>query len=255
MMYTLSVRRGRWAVLLCAGLLGSCQSEVRGTFTLRFQSPQAAEAALTVEVAIRRGRCAQPGERLHHDRFFAAEQGMLPPSLQEGRYNIWAEARTAGCIPIAVGCVDVELPDDADVELTMIDQSMPVFDQVSTEACEQWLARRRVLNDAPPDPLPPPITVPDPLPMPMPMVDAGAQDAGTVDAGPGMSTSEVSGDVVMSVPDGGEPAAVTMGEAGRRCEEDCPPCTAQWRCCNEMGDCGCTVVPGLCWVNIEAAIR
>lgn len=204
--------------------LAACDGMVDGSFRLRFDSAQAEMAALTVHVRIRRGSCRSPGEVVHEDRFFAAERGATPPTLDEGRYAIWAEARTGGCIPVAQGCSDVELPDDADILLTMADVSEPVFDEASTAACEGWLARRRVVTDvAPPA--------------------ASEQDAGLPAGDAGVSAEPPS--AVMA----------TAGDPAVSCEESCSECAAQWRCCDERMACGCTVVPGLCWPNISDLAR
>ena len=221
-MYARRVRPLPTVLAAVALLFGSaCQRLEDAPLKLRFASEEARLAALVIELRIASGSCSKMGDTHYTTRFFAQESGESPPALAAGRYAVWAEARTRACVPVAEGCLNLELPDSDAVEVTLAEIATPSFDAVSTDACEQWLDRRRVL----------PVPIPTTGGSPAPTVDAG--DAGAV-------SSAVSGEE--------QPPAAGPD----RCESQCPECPNSWRCCDLVGECGCTLTALVCNLILPA---
>ncbi len=105
-----------WAGLLLVACGSGHDLELRVQIT----DVLARAAADRVVIELAPGRCEERAEPIYHAEVTRDGEASLPPALSPGTYALRAEALSERCGAIAIGCVEIEAPDDERVVVELV---------------------------------------------------------------------------------------------------------------------------------------
>lgn len=144
-------------IALISALVGGCAPESASLdWSVSFAEPSSRDEAVRVQAGIRAGGCDGATQYLTEITLAGTGAGDLPPVLPNGRYGFFARGGDDLCRWRFEGCVEVELPTDSPVIVTLADVTR-------APDCEAARCVDGVCQEEPCDPLSPGCPVEPPV--------------------------------------------------------------------------------------------